>query len=205
VQCSLCAKKFTASAKADRKRKDKAIRREQHDIQRGQDREAQERLAATRDQQRKLHNAERAEQKVRDKHAAELARLERLRRYGGWLTPGAERAARWIGTPTAIVAALLMVVALITMLAGLVGWSDGDGPWVCMVGVGLAIFSALLAINATLGHIEYTLQYWRTGEGLDPLATATPVATTPGRCANCEYDLTGNISGVCPECGTPTG
>ncbi|HET6246078.1 MAG TPA: hypothetical protein VFE47_00120 [Tepidisphaeraceae bacterium] len=25
-----------------------------------------------------------------------------------------------------------------------------------------------------------------------------------GRCHGCRYDLTGNISGVCPECGTPT-
>jgi hypothetical protein len=24
----------------------------------------------------------------------------------------------------------------------------------------------------------------------------------PGACRNCEYDLTGNVSGVCPECGT---
>jgi hypothetical protein len=24
-----------------------------------------------------------------------------------------------------------------------------------------------------------------------------------GRCRKCDYDLTGNISGVCPECGTP--
>ena len=23
----------------------------------------------------------------------------------------------------------------------------------------------------------------------------------PGRCAGCNYDLTGNVSGVCPECG----
>ena len=26
----------------------------------------------------------------------------------------------------------------------------------------------------------------------------------PGHCQHCGYDLTGNISGVCPECGTPT-
>ena len=26
---------------------------------------------------------------------------------------------------------------------------------------------------------------------------------SPGRCARCRYDLTGNVSGVCPECGTP--
>ena len=25
---------------------------------------------------------------------------------------------------------------------------------------------------------------------------------TPGCCQECDYDLTGNISGVCPECGT---
>jgi hypothetical protein len=25
-----------------------------------------------------------------------------------------------------------------------------------------------------------------------------------GRCEKCLYDLTGNESGVCPECGTPT-
>ena len=25
-----------------------------------------------------------------------------------------------------------------------------------------------------------------------------------GRCARCGYDLTGNVSGVCPECGAKT-
>jgi len=25
----------------------------------------------------------------------------------------------------------------------------------------------------------------------------------PGHCANCGYNLTGNVSGTCPECGTP--
>ena len=24
----------------------------------------------------------------------------------------------------------------------------------------------------------------------------------PGLCRNCQYDLTGNVSGVCPECGS---
>jgi hypothetical protein len=27
----------------------------------------------------------------------------------------------------------------------------------------------------------------------------------PGHCRKCAYDLTGNTSGVCPECGTPYG
>ena len=26
----------------------------------------------------------------------------------------------------------------------------------------------------------------------------------PGHCLKCGYNLTGNVSGVCPECGTPT-
>lgn len=25
----------------------------------------------------------------------------------------------------------------------------------------------------------------------------------PGHCRKCGYDLTGNVSGVCPECGMP--
>lgn len=28
-------------------------------------------------------------------------------------------------------------------------------------------------------------------------------ADSHGRCAHCRYDLTGNLSGICPECGTP--
>lgn len=29
-------------------------------------------------------------------------------------------------------------------------------------------------------------------------------ATPPGHCQSCGYDLTGNESGICPECGRPT-
>ena len=29
------------------------------------------------------------------------------------------------------------------------------------------------------------------------------LGTPPGCCSNCRYDLTGNVSGVCPECGEP--
>jgi hypothetical protein len=28
-----------------------------------------------------------------------------------------------------------------------------------------------------------------------------PKPPRPGRCRSCDYDLTGNVSGVCPECG----
>lgn len=30
-----------------------------------------------------------------------------------------------------------------------------------------------------------------------------PESCTQTHCDNCEYDLTGNVSGICPECGTP--
>ncbi|MHC4695857.1 MAG: hypothetical protein ACYTFA_03830 [Planctomycetota bacterium] len=35
------------------------------------------------------------------------------------------------------------------------------------------------------------------------LIIARPRAPVGDRCAQCSYDLTGNVSGVCPECGTP--
>ncbi len=34
----------------------------------------------------------------------------------------------------------------------------------------------------------------------------TPISDRPhppGHCKNCGYNLTGNVSGICPECGTP--
>ncbi len=34
------------------------------------------------------------------------------------------------------------------------------------------------------------------------LWVARPKPLPPGLCAKCSYDLTGNVSGVCPECGT---
>ena len=30
-----------------------------------------------------------------------------------------------------------------------------------------------------------------------------PARGLPGHCPSCGYDLTGNVSGVCPECGNP--
>ena len=55
------------------------------------------------------------------------------------------------------------------------------GPFVCFVG--------LLAQAVTLNGIEKR----RCRRALS------------GRCAECNYDLTGNVSGICPECGAPTG
>ena len=55
--------------------------------------------------------------------------------------------------------------------------------------IGLPLLLAYLASRAC-----YSLMRWETVYHWD------------GRyCVQCEYDLTGNVSGRCPECGTPTG
>lgn len=52
---------------------------------------------------------------------------------------------------------------------------------------------------------------WRLAELATPLAIFgllsrwyAPVRIPPGHCQKCGYNLTGNISGVCPECGEKT-
>jgi hypothetical protein len=45
------------------------------------------------------------------------------------------------------------------------------------------------------------------GAGFCWYRTRAPVRRPfpPGRCRKCGYNLTGNVSGRCPECGTPVG
>ena len=62
-----------------------------------------------------------------------------------------------------------------------------------VVGSETAALGLLLLICAIvaygLGRLVFTRLRWRV------LWTATPF------CDGCDYDLTGNVSGVCPECG----
>jgi hypothetical protein len=52
---------------------------------------------------------------------------------------------------------------------------------------------AIVAIAAVLPSIG-ALRFW--------MSRRTRVRRTLGLCVSCRYDLTGNTSGVCPECGT---
>ncbi len=54
--------------------------------------------------------------------------------------------------------------------------------------IGLAVFGGAQWVAIT--HILVVLQGGRRR------------VPDPGKCRRCEYDLTGNVSGVCPECGT---
>jgi hypothetical protein len=85
-------------------------------------------------------------------------------------------------------------------------------PWVC----GLLIISLAWSAAGLLGpdtfmnrsHFWMRMEYWIWAI----LATAItllwlrhllrkPLDIT--KCLHCDYDLTGNVSGICPECGTP--
>ncbi len=45
-----------------------------------------------------------------------------------------------------------------------------------------------------------TLLLWLVDYGL---SRSSHDSMQPGHCQRCGYDLTGNVSGICPECGTP--
>lgn len=53
------------------------------------------------------------------------------------------------------------------------------------------VFWGFLLCHAAIGLLRWTKRnfWWEPGAG---------------RCRSCGYDLTGNTSGTCPECGTPT-
>ncbi len=52
------------------------------------------------------------------------------------------------------------------------------------------------ALFATIGIVGFY-----TVIGVCIHALLRPRVPSPGYCVNCEYNLTGNESGVCPECG----
>jgi len=68
-------------------------------------------------------------------------------------------------------------------------WSafEGQTPAVVNNSLFYAMFAAPVA-----GILGYVLQRMRL-----------PPQYAPPQCLKCGYDLTGNVSGRCPECGTP--
>lgn len=74
------------------------------------------------------------------------------------------------------------------------------------VGVGLIYLPAILGDD---GNGAFLISIF--GAALVPSGAVTllwslrrqPKMREPGICVACDYNLTGNLSGVCPECGTP--
>ena len=77
----------------------------------------------------------------------------------------------------------------------------------------LLVFLCLCAAVGSSFAIAGGAPWWAWPLALSPLAPAALVASrfasvvrrnlrsAGGQCARCGYDLTGNVSGVCPECG----
>lgn len=59
-----------------------------------------------------------------------------------------------------------------------------------------ALISVPIAIVAALIHYSLGFVWPKWGNA--------PSINGPSLCENCDYDLTGNTSGTCPECGSPT-
>ena len=82
-------------------------------------------------------------------------------------------------------------------------WEDwpGDDSWAAFadyLGFGLPAYHSELGgpevpvwVLAAAAGLATGILWWRDRR------------REPGHCQKCDYDLTGNESGVCPECGTP--
>ena len=72
---------------------------------------------------------------------------------------------------------------------------------------GISMFAAWIGPALFIQILDWRLGLFSLTRAVLPVATTAvwlrlfPVKR-PGFCRECDYDLTGNVSGVCPECGT---
>ena len=78
----------------------------------------------------------------------------------------------------------LTAIAVLTVITR---WRDGD--------VAAAAGWSLCAAACATGAFVQARRVWRIRR--------EQRRARAGRCTACGYDLTGNVSAVCPECGTP--
>ncbi|HXE51970.1 MAG TPA: hypothetical protein VN541_03100 [Tepidisphaeraceae bacterium] len=95
--------------------------------------------------------------------------------------------ARFVGRTELILAGILFLIA-----AAQITWTG-------------CVFLVFHAPGPALGNLWYSIGWGAMllGEWLYLQGRAKRYLIARHRCARCGYDLTGNTSGVCPECGTP--
>lgn len=83
----------------------------------------------------------------------------------------------------------------------------GTGVFLCRVGEGHPPFDVIFAVvvpgllGLAAGVHTYRSSIRRDARSFR-LTPGGDDGYPPGHCQTCGYDLTGNLSGVCPECGT---
>ena len=114
-----------------------------------------------------------------------------------WMPRG--RAARLIGQLTSMVAffplAVLVGIATSWCLDFLGGTTGGLTRLERWIGSEDVVLAALIAFIFFLAYVFSRAIF---------MLIAFRLTSIRGRCSQCLYDLTGNVSGVCPECGTTT-
>jgi uncharacterized paraquat-inducible protein A len=92
-------------------------------------------------------------------------------------------------------AALLLSVVLV---GAAVGFDMRAGP---LLGVAASVF-ALFCVYVFGYEIQMNVRAWWSFRRAGQWLRRRDVLKSRGLCPACAYDLTGNVSGVCPECGT---
>lgn len=100
---------------------------------------------------------------------------------------GSRWPALWIISSLNAFAYVLSAAALIWASGN--DWAEGRNFTIMWIGIFMLPSIGISVLTPIFAFIEWVKM---------------PRPKTPGFCARCGYNLTGNVSGVCPECGEPT-
>ena len=132
--------------------------------------------------------------------------------------PAARRVCRWIGLGLSVVLSMLWVVS-VRYAFGYVGSSAcvyfesgaysmfatrGQWPAEGWLGIGRSRWPVIWRPEAPALLLMMPLWMPLSGAVIPTVFLCRrTLRSPPGHCQTCGYNLTGDVSGVCPECGTP--